>query len=1028
MRKKLLLLLIIPIIIFGFNSNVNAVYNGGSGAIGKGIGTCNPNWTGYCTWNNARHLTIKVSLYYFSGGSRRQIGHSVIATNNDYLELSKANNGIAVYTDLPRAAGTNNSINSDYLETYFLTENAFELYLGRMGTSLAELTEPSQAACSGCNAQYGYRMILEPIFSFYKSGSIYGATIKELAEANATLTNNDKWSSLSFAMYTEFNDVGITAPSGKTSNKPTIANPNIGYGYNIIDITSMIKKRYYCPDGSKVATMTNCVNELIDKGSDEASALAACEQQYCVVNREGCWGRVITKGNPAVCTNSNSNNIGIFYEEYDDSACYNEANEYGRPEDNDFVNNFCRFYCLEKPATQSFPGNVANALSKGYILIWPTSDSTVALQTRNIFPLTFSGVRTCTMVMNGSKKYDIYSQESPYDIYKKYYDYVANNADKIEFNGTFNTEFGRLDYTRLKVDKIRNNTLDEGMCDNYYNPKIDAATSAINSAEAALSHWKSVTTCYDETEKTISEGYWLYGANNSRKWIEPQTEIIKTPRICRDDEWPKKSILETLRSKKSGLENERDYTCKSYVRNYKGMVQTYIGIAKCNNLPVNANSLYDFQTNASIRVQIEGKDNNIEPLNSEGVNYKCTNCTQSNLIPDREDDLKKWEDVKVKYNLAIIKKLVEDLDPKGARERKITVTANEVYSLPSSEIETEKGNGNYTYSRFYGFVIPWSSKVGKKYELEVFNTKLGHKNIFDSILNDINKKPYICNYEVTETPTDDCLCPEGTKHEGEDLYCMIADSNTTCVEAQVDYCDDTTITIPEDCDAPLYCPNNPTIKLDACVNAGKTYDDCVGLLCYGESYGENYHCKNSNGVEGPMDITSCVHTKQAQGLSLQEAIDECDQLLCPLAGNGLKVIYRTISLENPFPGKTISGKVKGFNTINVGRYPGTNWNSLTLVKHDILYSRKYESSSYGSKIYQNEEPLYTFILNTSTINQIRAYNDNHKYDDFLLDCKKDNSIACVSSFVHNADLSGLVGGACKDKTSQSNFYKCSNDE
>jgi len=182
-----------------------------------------------------------------------------------------------------------------------------------------------------------------------------------------------------------------------------------------------------------------------------------------------------------------------------------------------------------------------------------------------------------------------------------------------------------------------------------------------------------------------------------------------------------------------------------------------------------------------------------------------------------------------------------------------------------------------------------------------------------------------------------------------------------------------------------------------------------------------YRCDNKNSDGGYMDITDCVETKMTQGYGETESKKYCNSLLCSLSG--IEIIYRTIDLANPFPGKNISGKVQGFNTDKIGRYPGLNWNNKALVTEKIMKNRGVTADD----LYQSE-PLYTFVLTSSTIKAIRKYNNSQKsdggYADFTLDCKDDNSKACVSiDFVHNSDY-GLIGGTCSDNTSVSNFYTC----
>lgn len=1021
MKKKILLMLIIPIIIFGFDSNVNAIYNGGSGAIGIGLSGCPENSSTYCKWNNRRHLTIQVSLYYFNpDGSRSQIGRTVVATNNNFLDLRGDN----VYTDLPSSAGNNESINSDYLETYFLQYGGLELYLSRIspGLTLEHLTLPSEEACNGCNAKYGYRIVLEPIISWVHNNNIIGGTIKELARMNVELSYSKRWSEFSMAMHTEFNDVGITTPSGGTTNKLLIASPNIGYGYNIIDITDKLTRKYVCPDGTKETEMTKCVTDLVNKGTKEPTAISTCEKQYCtapVSNK--CWGHIVPDGNPAVCVNDNANNLGYFYEKFVKS-CRNEANKYGKPEDY-FVDGTCRLYCLES-ASQYFPGNVAGALSKGTILVWPTSTTNNNSPLNNIYPISFSGKRTCTLVMDGADD-DIFEKESPIDKYNKYYDYVIANFNKLEnVNSVNNSHVASFSHTKKTLDAIRTSyngqyALSQNSCNAHYAEVLNKLNTSLSSAYNTRNSWVSNNTCYDTKKEVDVEGHYEYNKiTGKNEWIGTTYKTVRVARACTVSDYPHNNEIQRLENVKAQIATALN-TCITYVNNYVGMAGTYVQVASCNNKFIDSTALYDFQTNASM--SFDGADGTeYVTLNIESKDYSCNNCSQNNKLTTDESNTKNLFFFTSNYNKSQFANLVNSINAGGSRQRVATVSANVTYTLPNGTVTEDKGNGNYTQANYYGFKISRNSKVGVKYDLKIFNNQLGHKNSFGSLLN--KNGTYTCDYEVTETVTDECICPPGTDHEGENLYCMIADSNTTCIEAQVDYCNDTTITIPDTCDADLYCTNDPTIKLTACVNSGRTFEECENILCNGPSV---YRCKNTNGVGGYMDITSCVQTKMAQGLSEQQAIDVCDALVCP--GTGLRVIYRTISLENPFPGKTISGGIKGFNTDVNGRYPGANWNSEKIVKNDILYSRSNSQSSYGSKIYYNEEPLYTFVLNSATINAIRNYNDTHKYDDFELDCKKNNSLACVSTFVHDPSLSGLVSGTCQFNTSKTNFYKCSDD-
>ena len=161
---------------------------------------------------------------------------------------------------------------------------------------------------------------------------------------------------------------------------------------------------------------------------------------------------------------------------------------------------------------------------------------------------------------------------------------------------------------------------------------------------------------------------------------------------------------------------------------------------------------------------------------------------------------------------------------------------------------------------------------------------------------------------------------------------------------------------------------------------------------------------------------------------------------CPGTG-GIDVIYRTIDLENPFPGQNAEQR----NT-------GANWCSYNIKTQQIdckynnqtaknYITRERGGTTNGGKVYREDHVLYEVTLDTETINSIRNYNDDHKYDDWTLNCynrenndgnsntSQDqyirNGTACKSYFLREY-LWGKVSGECAGST-VSNFYTCDKD-
>lgn len=124
---------------------------------------------------------------------------------------------------------------------------------------------------------------------------------------------------------------------------------------------------------------------------------------------------------------------------------------------------------------------------------------------------------------------------------------------------------------------------------------------------------------------------------------------------------------------------------------------------------------------------------------------------------------------------------------------------------------------------------------------------------------------------------------------------------------------------------------------------------------------------------------------------------------------GINIVYRPISLTDPFPGE--SGR---------GRTAGQNW-----TKDDINRYIKNNRGTSTNKVY-NKTPLYSFTLDAKAIKAIRNYNKTVKegYSDFNLTCSsKKNGKQCKSKFLKNITNYGVKVNAntCLNST---DFYGC----
>ena len=137
--------------------------------------------------------------------------------------------------------------------------------------------------------------------------------------------------------------------------------------------------------------------------------------------------------------------------------------------------------------------------------------------------------------------------------------------------------------------------------------------------------------------------------------------------------------------------------------------------------------------------------------------------------------------------------------------------------------------------------------------------------------------------------------------------------------------------------------------------------------------------------------------------------------------SGINLIYRPIDLYDPFPDIDGSGRNTGSNWCNYNTNETDCSNDNQVVYDYILNNRDVE----GEGIYL-EDPMYTFILTPSIINEIKKYNKQNSYTDYYgtLDdktydfkCNEGTGKTCISDYLsHIIDITGAKNqpGTCVD--------------
>lgn len=184
--------------------------------------------------------------------------------------------------------------------------------------------------------------------------------------------------------------------------------------------------------------------------------------------------------------------------------------------------------------------------------------------------------------------------------------------------------------------------------------------------------------------------------------------------------------------------------------------------------------------------------------------------------------------------------------------------------------------------------------------------------------------------------------------------------------------------------------------------------------------------RNSTNQLMYKQIQECINTKRSTA-SIRVAFNndttyECtykvkNEIVDKTDYKDLNIIYRTISLNDPFPGK--DGDT---------REAGSNWNWQPLIDLNITNNRETETED----MYKDLDPLYKITLTPSLIKEIRKYNDeqdtksvtyynnkservtgNAGYSDFNLTCT--GGTHCLSSFIRD-DFKKYFSGCGIDDT------------
>lgn len=721
---------------------------------------------------------------------------------------------------------------------------------------------------------------------------------------------------------------------------------------------------------------------------------------------------------------------------------------------------YCRMYCLNS-FNESYPGGIDKRVTVGTYIVWPHSFPATLAEKKaflDVYPMKNRLTKDCKIYV------DTESIKKDYDEYKnKMKEYSSGDKDG---KSLFSKNNNCTEYDNAKKAAIEAYNKCAVTKNVYRRTNADGTYSQFESQSDCISQYGQCATtqiiddsnCSDsvKSNKTTAENN-ANLCNTYKKYYDGAKGVISEVNSC--------GQADIKIEENYNITYEVSYNDPEYGRSYNLTDTSSSSCTGCNdNKPTKI-------TEDPAKISTKQLTDSAKKIENRKISASF--IKRYNLSNDENNLIYNYIDKNTGKSTSSIKNIANRFSTIGfsimpisykAKKNKIYDLSISVVNVTGTSFDSEIKNRK-TYTCHYKVIddtpkpceCPENTEnSGESYEQCVIAHNFKITDSETGILIDTGKG--------TASKSD---YGEKTTWKCNDLTMACESTTTEFQKIMTEYCRKDAYQCPSDSD-------HPEVNLTDCIEGlGKKFKECVSK-CYGDDDDDevacppdsanpdfdletcllsnsrktcldkcndnpgddddddddDYKCPKGTSKED-MPIDSCVSEQISKNpkITVQEAIEACVDTVCNIKSGG-NIIYRTISLSNPFPSynsdSTVSQqnlKVGIFNDTIKGRYPGSNWNSSITVNTKILYNRSSKTRTIdGDEVY-SVKPLYKFVLDSKTIKAIRKYNNQHKYDDFNLTCKLNNSAACMSSFVRNKTY-GLTDGVCSNTTNKDDFYSC----